>query len=239
MAGGFKTEDVQLSQEIFYYLLVHHELKEKADPKLFRAYSENRQVQELVKSQGSAAQAQIERYGKSIYLIPDTDNTFLGFSKSELKLRLCRSNAGNVDFYLSQFVIMVLLVTFYDGQGASSKTREYIPAGILQNRVSDYLKEGAEHASEDSGIVFREMLDTYESLGSDPESKRPAKNTKEGLLKQVLLLLQDQGLIDYMVEDDIIQPTQKLDDMMDWNVLNMENYGRVREVFGGLRNEQD
>ena len=38
--------------------------------------------------------------------------------------------------------------------------------------------------------------------------------------------------IDYVEKDDIIKTTKKLDSFMDWNLLNINNYSRVRKVLG-------
>ena len=115
---AYELHTVRLSQEIFYYLLEHHELKEEEEESLYRAYTEQEDVQNLVKSQGEIADSSIERYGDVIYLIPKEENDYLGFSKGQLKSILCRSGATDKDYYLSQFVILTLLVEFYDGQGS-------------------------------------------------------------------------------------------------------------------------
>lgn len=88
---AYEIEDVRISQEIFYYLLQNRELREEEEQAYYRAYTENEQVQNLVKSQGVAADSNIERYDNIIYLIPREDNRFLGFSKAELKNILCKS----------------------------------------------------------------------------------------------------------------------------------------------------
>ncbi|MDE6984143.1 MAG: hypothetical protein K2O99_06330, partial [Lachnospiraceae bacterium] len=67
---AYEIEEIRLSQQIFYYLLEHFELREDETSGLYRAYVENEQVQLLVKSQGNEAQSSIERYGDVIYLIP-------------------------------------------------------------------------------------------------------------------------------------------------------------------------
>ena len=121
---GYESEEIRQSQEIFYYLLEHHELQEEEEQALYRAYTEQESVQNLVKSQGEIAMCNIERYGNVIYLIPKEENNFLGFSKTQLKAVLCKSNGTDKDYYLSQFVILTLLVEFFDGQGSSSKSRE-------------------------------------------------------------------------------------------------------------------
>ena len=235
---SYELEEIRISQEIFYYLLQHHELREEDEMLLYRAYTEREEIQNLVKSQGDIAQSDIERYGNVIYLIPKEENNFLGFSKVQLKSALCKSNATDKDYYLSQFVILTLLVEFYDGQGSSSKAREYIRVGELQNCISSRLKEGAEHTEEEetNGIAFSNMLEAYEALKSDEKGSR-ARTTKEGFLHYILIFLQKQGLIEYVEQDEMIKTTKKLDNFMDWNLLNQNNYRRVLRVLGVKEDE--
>lgn len=231
----YEIEDIRLSQEIFYYLLEHHELREDNELRLYKAYTQEETIQNLVKSQGEISDCHIERYGNVIYLIPKENNSFLGFSKAQMKAALCRSNATDKDYYLSQFVILTLLVEFFDGQGSSAKSREYMRVGELQNCISKRLKEGAksrgEEEEEKQGIAFSNMLEAYEALRSEEKGSR-AKTTKEGFLYHLLTFLQKQGLIDYVEEDEMIKTTKKLDSFMDWNLLNQNHFQRVKKVLG-------
>ena len=201
---AYEIEDIRLSQEIFYYLLEHHELREDNELRLYKAYTQEETIQNLVKSQGEISDCHIERYGNVIYLIPKENNSFLGFSKAQMKAALCRSNATDKDYYLSQFVILTLLVEFFDGQGSSAKSREYMRVGELQNCISKRLKEGAksrgEEEEEKQGIAFSNMLEAYEALRSEEKGSR-ARTTKEGFLYHLLTFLQKQGLVDYVEED--------------------------------------
>ena len=232
---SYEIEDIRLSQEIFYYLLEHHELREDNELRLYKAYTQEETIQNLVKSQGEISDCHIERYGNVIYLIPKENNSFLGFSKAQMKAALCRSNATDKDYYLSQFVILTLLVEFFDGQGSSAKSREYMRVGELQNCISKRLKEGAksrgEEEEEKQGIAFSNMLEAYEALRSEEKGSR-AKTTKEGFLYHLLTFLQKQGLIDYVEEDEMIKTTKKLDSFMDWNLLNQNHFQRVKKVLG-------
>lgn len=239
---AFEYNDVRTGQEIFYYLLKYHELKEDKEPRLYRAYFENEDVQMLVKSQGEAADCRIERYGNTIYLIPDEGNHYLGFSKGQLKKQLCRSDATDKDYYLAQFVILTLMIEFYDGQGSSAKTRDYIRVGELLNSVSERLREGVDRMDEDeqerNGIAFSDMLEAYEALKSDDTGRR-TKTTKEGFIHNILLFLEDQGLIEYVIADEMVLTTKKMDNFMDWNILNENNYNRVLSVLGVTGNGED
>ena len=232
---AYEFEDIRTGQEIFYYLLEHHELREADAPQLYKRYTESEAVQNLVKSQGESADCSIERYGDVIYMIPGNGNQFLGYSKAQLKKELCRSNATDNDYYLVQFSILVLLLEFYDGEGSTSKTRDYIRVGELQNSISGHLKEGAGRLGEDEqelyGVAYTRMLQTYESLRSDDRGTRQ-RTTKEGFLHHILRFLENQGLIDYIEQDEMVKTTAKLDHFMDWNLLNKVNFERVRAVLG-------
>ena len=140
---AYEINEIRLSQQIFYYLLEHHELREKEEQRLFRAYTEEEQIQNLVKSQAEEALSSIERYGDVIYLIPKEENTFLGFSKAELKKRLCKSTGTDKDFYLSQFVILTLLVEFYDEGGVDncSLDSKYITVPSPYKTYQEYILE--------------------------------------------------------------------------------------------------
>ena len=106
---AYEAEVVKISQEIFCTLISKHELREEDNKELFEGYTQNPRIMNLVKSQGEVADCTVERYGSVIYLIPAEDNDFLGFSKQELKAKLCKSGATDKDYYLSQFVILTML----------------------------------------------------------------------------------------------------------------------------------
>ena len=237
---AYEFEEIKISQEIFYSLLKNHSLEEEKEPTLYNSFLENERIQNLVKSQGYAADSLIERYGNVIYLIPKEDNTYLGFSKTELKQKICRAQATEKDYYLSQFIILVLLMEFYSGNGVSSKSRDYIKLGELQNIISARLEEGCSKYSEEEqiehSIAFFPMLEAYESLKSD-EKGRHQKTTKEGFLYTILKFLEKQGLIDYIERDEMIITTKKLDNLMDWNILNQNNYQRVTRLFDNTPKE--
>lgn len=238
----YNMEEIRISQRIFYYLLVHRELYEEKEPELYRAYNENETVMNLVKSQGEEAGCITERYGNVVYLIPKEDNDYLGFSKRQLKASLCRSGAADRDYYLSQFAVITLLVEFYNGQGSSSKARNYIRAGELMNSISQRLKEGVKRGEDKtldtSGIAYQDMSQAFEALRSDEKGSR-AKTTKEGFLYQILMFLQKQGLVEYVEADEMIYTTKKLDHFMDWNLLNRNHYNRVLKILEEVGYEQD
>ena len=63
------------------------------------------------------------------------------------------------------------------------------------------------------------------------------KTFKEGFVIAILNFLENQKLINFIKEDDMIIPTPKLDNFMDWNILNKNNYERIQEAFWEIENE--
>lgn len=235
---AYEIDNIKLSQSIFYYLLCNSALKETDEPDLYKAYIENEEVMNLVKSQGEIAECMIERYGNVIYIMPDISNTYLGFSKADLKKELCKSGATDKDYYLSQFVLLTLLVEFYDGQGSRCKSRDFIKAGQLQNLISERLKTGkeAEEDTETTGLDYKSMSEAFEALKSDDKNSRK-KTTKEGFLNSILDFLEKQNLIVYIQEDEMIKTTEKLDNIMEWKLLNKNNYNRIMAALGVFKDE--
>lgn len=231
----FEMVDIQYSDKIYYYLLRNGQLSEEKNRELYRAYADNETIMNLVKEHGEASECMVKSYGGIIYLIPKEDNDFLGFSKGELKRVLCHSKATDKDYYLSQFVIITLLVEFYNSQGNSARSREYLRGGDFLNIISRRLAEGMTNSEnevkETNGIAFSNILEKFESLKSADSISR-SKTTKEGFVYGILRFLEDQGLIDYIEADDMILPSKKLDNFMDWDILNKNNYSRVLRVFG-------
>lgn len=237
----YNIEDIKLANNIFYYLLKNKEINEEDSPEYFRNYCEREEIINLVKQQGEAFNVKIEKYGTTIYLIPNEDNNFLGFSKNELKKELCKSNATDKDYYLSQFVILTLLVEFYSSQGRDSKSRDSLRGGEFLNIISDRLKEAVEREDlekiqEDSGIAYENIYEKWEGLRSS-DQKNKQKTTKEGFISNILKFLENQGLINYIEHDDIILTTSKLDNFMNFNILNKNNYERVLTALGGSEHE--
>ena len=237
----YNMEDINLATEIFYYLLKNKEINEQKSPQYFRNYCEREEIMNLVKRYGENFNSKIEKYSSNIYIIPNEDNDFLGYSKNDLKKELCKSGATDKDYYLSQFVILTLLLQFYNSQSRSSKCRDTLRAGEFLNIISEVLKDAVEREDikefeEKSGIAYENIAEKWNALrSSDTQNKQ--KTTKEGFIYYILKFLEKQNLINYIENDDIIMTTSKLDNFMDFNILNRDNYERIIKALQGGNNE--
>ncbi len=232
----FTMDEIKDSSEVMYHLLEFGQVSEEKDRELFKKYSENENVMDIVKNHGIKYNCTVETYNRVIYLIPDVENTFLGYSKGELKKILCKSNANDKDYYLSQFVILTLLAVFYGSQGRTSKNREFLKGWELQNIVAVKLKEGYERSEgteyeTETGIAYSNIYERWEALRSSDKITLQ-KTTKEGFVINILKFLEEQDLVIYLDDEDKIYTTKKLDNFMDWNLLNQNNYNRVLKALG-------
>ena len=113
--------------------------------------------------------------------------------------------------------------------------------GEFLNIISDRLKEAVEREDlekiqADSGIAYENIYEKWEGLKSSDQKNRQ-KTTKEGFISNILKFLENQGLINYIEHDDIILTTSKLDNFMNFNILNKNNYERVLTALGGHEDE--
>lgn len=237
---SYEFDEIKASQEIFNYLLIHTELSNNSNSDLYQKYICSDNIKSLVTSQGQISNCDIQNFKGVIYLIPKIDNNFLGFTKSQLKTKLCSGNSTDNDYYLAMFVILVILVEIYGGKGSTSKIRTFMQIGELMNLVSQYLKDGvskfSEEEQETKGILFTQMLQAYEALRSD-DNETKKKSYKLGFINNILQFLDNQGLITLVGNEDKFYTKEKLDHLMDYYVLNTSNYSVIESILSEVRNE--
>ena len=87
-----------------------------------------------------------------------------------------------------------------------------------------------------NGLDYKSMSDAYETLKSGDNTNR-SKTTKEGFLYTIIGFLEEQELIVFIKDDDMIKTTQKLDNLMEMKILNKNNYLHMMEVMEVNLNE--
>ena len=86
-------------------------------------------------------------------------------------------------------------------------------------------------------LDYKSMTEAYQALKSVEEGTR-AKYTKEGFVSIICDFLDRQGLIVFVQEDEMIKTTPKLDNIMEYKILNKDNYTAIMEVLRA-EDEQD
>ena len=80
-------------------------------------------------------------------------------------------------------------------------------------------------------LDYKSMSEAYEALKS-VEAGRPVKVYEGRICEHYLQFLDRQGLIIFIPEDEMIKTTAKLDNIMEYKILNKENYARIMETLG-------
>ncbi len=216
-------------QEIFYRLLQSRSLP-ASSPEI-RQLLASEDGQNELDALAAAFDCRIGYFNNTVYLIPNPENQFLGYSKSELKKRLLKSNQSVVYYYLYMFIILTLLNEFYGTSYGQGKSRSYILTGNLMNRVQENLRLGCERQKGSSQVPYERMLMVYDALKSELGHKE--KNSKAQLFDVVLRFLEEQELIIRVQENDSIRTTSRLDDLAQFVLRSSDGYASMMEILGG------
>src|SRR5665647_1641176 len=76
-----------------------------------------------------------ELYNQAIYLIPDEDNDVIGIKDMDLQ-KIISYDARKVDFYLSQYIIVIIITVFFSGRGSFVKSRDFIRIAELEEIIT-------------------------------------------------------------------------------------------------------
>lgn len=238
MLDTLNLTELSTATEIFMYVLENKSLTQDNNRELFDEYAKEK-IQLMVKMIAEKADAEIKLINNTIYLIPNEENRFLGFSKTELKNTMLGSNATEQEYYLANFIILVLLTSFYNSTSGLSKSRNYIKYSDFENLITAKLSQADDYIDREeleanSGLAFNSIIDKWSSLKGS-ESKAQGKSSKTGFVLTVLRFLSNQGLVSYLTKEEIIVTSTKLDDLMNSILLSKSNFKKVEEILNRLR----
>jgi hypothetical protein len=227
----FTTEEVKKAMRIYYFLLENGELTNKTDQELYRIYNDDN-IQHLLEIIASETESKIRKLDDTIYLIPYIDNEFLGYKRSELKKEIFnRVDCKNLELYLGIYIIIIIILEFYSGEGLIHKIRDSISIGeidqVLHERLEPFRHHQNDEASEQSHLKISDMADMYfEALNEDGEN--PTR-TRRWYINCVIRFLAKQELL--MVQDEtILIPTIKFDRIVKYT-LDLDNLETIRTIL--------
>lgn len=246
MSETFDGEDIEKAEALFRVLATNPDHMATRDRygELYSAYITNSTIRELADRQADIWQCTIvtvqgnpngtgavNRDG--LCLVPDALDTVLGFTPATLRDRIFRGSRNTTaDYHLQMFIIMTIIVMFYDGSSTKARTRNTLTTMLLQSEVERQLQVAAEREKTDegrAGILYADIAARFEGLGSDPEGT--TKSTKQGVIHNILTFLQTQGLVDYAQADKRFSPTAKMDAIMEQVVLTDRYYQEFAPYF--------
>lgn len=225
--------NLEKAMRIYYFLLKEGELSFDNNKELYLDYSDS-EVRSLLEIMARESNVSIERYNQVVYLIPDEENDVLGIKDMELQ-KVISYDARKIDFYLSQYIIIVMILVFYSGKGGFVKSRDFIRLPELEAIISSRLayansRKNIEREQEEAAVNITEMCEHWSALQMEEPGKR---KTKYGYIRSVCSFLAKQGLLIYdMVEEDI-RPTAKFTNLMMYNFLDSERIELIDGLLGG------
>ncbi|KLU60190.1 hypothetical protein CEB3_c36210 [Peptococcaceae bacterium CEB3] len=220
MFESYKAETVASALEIFLELVKKGELHAEEYPQLVQTYKTDLEVQGLLTNiVEPLADVKILESLYVLYLSPNLDNRFFGYTNEELRQRL--GLTLNRELYLAYFIILSLLAMFYGEDSLSEVSRSYVTAADLERFVSERLQSlaGAAELPEWEKELEVNLLSSVELWQDmpeyDPELKTLRRSNKNRIsfILRVARFLEEDGLA-HVEQDREIYLTQKTEQMV-------------------------
>jgi len=225
--------NVKVALKIFRILIEQGELSRGDYGDLFVEYLDS-EVQGVLNNFEEEMDCSIKKIGNTLYLLPNYDNSILGFRNKDWREWLGAS-ATNLDVYLGYYITMFILFKFYGGKNKNPKKLEFLRMVNLIEDLDGRFKlmlEGEEAEvqknEEEFGINLIKVSRYWMEKIVDEENK---KKTKFALVRKICRLLESEKLI-YLIDDDNeIRTTRKLDDIMTYYYLNDSRIEEINSIF--------
>lgn len=227
-------EQIRLALQIFRILLDNGQLDRETNSELFIEYM-NPEVQEVLNQFEEEMECKILRINNTIYLLPNYDNSVLGFRTKDMR-EWIGTNAKLSDVYLAYYIVLFLLNQFYGGKNKNPKQREFLRISTfieeLDKRLSSVLELGEDAVAleEKYSINFIRIAESWDSRRSYEERKL---TTKHGFSLRICKLLEQEKLIRLVDDEKEIRTTKKLDDLMLYYYLNDSRVKEINNIFTG------
>lgn len=218
------------ASEIFYELLKHKQLP--ASNPYYTAIFDDDQIEKELNDLVGSFECELIYTSKGCFLVPKSENSFLGFSKTQLKDALLFGSQKLVHYYISMYALLILLNEFYGTEYSNAHKRDFLKVGDWMNLVKDSLAKGAELESDDPNISFQEMYNAYNHMHSGMDSVR--SDNQYSIFHRLIMFLEKQELIDFVQENDSVYCLPRLDALIEQILTSDEGYDTVLNMVKGL-----
>lgn len=225
------------SAELFHALMRKGWITREDNPAIWHSY-EDTDVREDMETLGESLGFELVRGSDRLYLVPTQDNDLFVKTNKDYRDDISASNDIRLrDIYLMSYLAVFLIYTFYHGEGADPKCRNFISKEDFIAEFTRHCKACTENVDADDeaqkndyGADFVQLANAWlQKLEGDDESKRSAE--KYGTLNRLLIKFDAKHDDLFLVDDGNIRPTKKLDDLIPY-FLRKE---RVNEIHSWIR----
>lgn len=219
---------------LFNKLLQYGQININNEPDLYNYYVDTETYELLIKI-AETSNVIIKKVDEIIYLLPNIDNDLFGFSDKEIKESLY-SQTNKLDLYLFQYIIIVILGKFYSSTGDNPKLLTHISITDLINNITSSLAvvnedENIDQIENTYEINIRALSIKWDGLLLQDDSAKASLKTKRGILLRTIRFLENEKLINYYENEDIIKTTRRCDDIMKSFFLT---YDRKEKIYNFL-----
>ena len=223
--------NLQKAMRIYYFLLKEGELTFDNNRELYMDYADS-EVRYLLEIMARESDVSIEKYNQVVYLIPGEDNDVVGIKDMDLQ-KIISYDARKIDFYLSQYIITVIIMVFFSGRGGFVKSRDFIRISELEETITSRLiyansKKNIDREQEEAMINITGMYEHWNALQIDEPGKR---KTKYGYIRSVCGFLAKHGLLIYDYVEEDIRPTNKFTHLMMYNFLDSGRLEIIEKIL--------
>ena len=223
--------NVEKAMKIYYFLLKEGELTFENNRELYLDYSDS-EVRNILEIMAKQSGVSIEKFNQTVYLIPDEDNIVLGIKDMDLQ-RIISYDARKIDFYVSQYIISVIITVFFSGQGGFVKSRDFIRISELEEIVTSRLtyansKKNIKAEQEAAGLNITEMFEHWNALQIEEAGKR---RTKYGYIRSVCGFLEKHDLLVYDTAEEDIRPSARFTNLMTYGFLDSSRLETIEKIL--------
>jgi hypothetical protein len=224
-------ENLAKAMRIYYFLLKEGELTFDNNKELYLDYSDG-DIRDILSVLAKESNVTIEKYNQVVYLFPEEENDVLGIKDMDLQ-KIISYDARKVDFYLSQYIITILMLVFYSGKGSFVKSRDFIRIGELEEIVTTRLeyafsKKNIQREQEEAMFNITSMYEQWSALQIEEQGKR---KTKYGYIRSVCAFLGKHNLLIYDPLEEEVRPTNKFTNLMMYQFLDGQRIETIDKLL--------
>ena len=236
-------ENLDVALEIINTLIQNKEISKEDNPLLYQNYVNSSEIGNLTDKIAEKMGVDIYRLDNTLNLCVMIDNKVFGYTNEELKRKMKLINK-NEDIYLMYFIILTIITCFYRESGLNSP-RSYLNLSELLETIDikfqSLVKEDIEKKSKENEYNFVDIKNVWERLQDAREEMiLGGKKDKISFVKLVLHFLEEEKLINFNEERQIITPTTRFKAIVYFYFENSkENKNKLLEYVYNLGGEED
>ncbi len=236
-------ENLDVALEIINTLIQNKEISKEKNLSLYQKYVNSSEIGNLTDKIAEKMGFDIYRMDNTLNLCVMLDNKIFGYTNEELKKKIKMINK-NEDIYLMYFIILTILTCFYRESGLNSP-RSYLNLSELLETIEikfqSLVKEDIEKTSKENEYNFVDIKNVWERLQDAREDiVLGGKNDKISFVKLVLNFLEEEKLINFNEERQIISITTRFKAIVYFYFENSkENKNKLLEYVYNLGGDEN